>query len=65
MKSFKKVKIRFCSQKSKRRCNNLQWKISKIWDNEINGIELECLINDYEAFIDESVVTVSGCKEIK
>lgn len=53
MKKFQEgKKYVFVAKKVKRRCNNQQWKFSKICANEINEREVECLINDYEAFID-------------
>lgn len=66
MKKFQEgKKYVFVAKKVKRRCNNQQWKFSKIWANEINGRVVECLINDYEASIDKFIVTASWCKEMK
>lgn len=66
MKNFKEgKKYVFVAKKVKRRHNNREWKKSRIWANELNGREVQYLINDFEGIINEFTVIVPWCKEVK
>lgn len=66
MKKFQEgKKYVFVAKKVKRRCNNREWKMSRMWANEINGREVQYLLNDFEGIINDFTVTTSWCKEVK
>lgn len=66
MKKFQEgKKYVFVAKKVKRRCNNFEWKMARMWANELNGREVQYLINDFEGIINEFTVIVQWCKEVK
>ena len=66
MKKFQEgKKYVFVAKKVKRRCNNREWKMARMWANELNGREVQYLINDFEGIINEFTVIVPWCKEVK
>ena len=65
MKKFQEgKKYVFVAKKVKRGCNNREWKMSRMWANEINGREVQYLVNEFEGIINEFTVTASWCKEV-
>lgn len=66
MKKFQEgKKYVFVAKKVKRGCNNRAWKMARMWANEINGREIEYLVNDFLGIINEFTVSPLWCKEVK